>query len=109
MLGFTGRGRFSDTFHKAGLNPRVVLSAADSDVIKTYVRHGLGIGIIASMAYQPEEDEGLVARDLSHLFPWEVTRIAYSREKYLRRFAHHFIEAFCAHSIVLENALHPCA
>jgi len=108
VLGFTGRGRLSDTFNKAGLHPRIVLSAADSDVIKTYVLQGLGVGIIASMAFQSEQDEGVEVRDLSHLFPWEVTRIAYARDKYLRRFAQHFVEMFCAHSVVVESSLKPC-
>lgn len=109
VYGFTGRGHFSDTFLKAGLQPHVVLSAADTDVIKTYVRQGLGIGIIASLAFQPEKDQGLIARDLSHLFPWEVTRVAYSRDKYLRRYVHRFIDLFCARSAVLEAEMQGCS
>lgn len=96
VFGFTGRGNLSDTFAKEGLRPRVVLSAADTDVIKTYVREGLGVGIIAALAYEPEEDADLVNRDLSHLFPWEVTKIAYSRDKYLRNYHRRFIEIFRA-------------
>jgi LysR family cys regulon transcriptional activator len=96
VFGFTGRGHFSDTFAKAGLRPRVVLSAADTDVIKTYVREGLGIGIIACLAYEPSKDGDLGVRDLSHLFPWEVTKIAFRRDKYLRRFQQSFIEIFQA-------------
>lgn len=92
VLGFTGRGHFSTTFAKAGLKPRVVLSAADTDVIKTYVREGMGVGIIASMAYTPEQDRDLELRDLSKLFPWEVTVIAYPKGKYLRHYQQHFIE-----------------
>ncbi len=54
VFGFTGRGHFSIMFKKSGLQPRVVLSATDTDVIKTYVREGMGVGVIASMAYTPE-------------------------------------------------------
>ncbi len=96
VFGFTGRGTMSDTFAREGLRPRVVLSAADTDVIKTYVREGLGVGIIAAIAYEPEEDRDLCKRDLSHLFPWEVTKIAYSRDKYLRNYHRRFIEIFQA-------------
>lgn len=96
VFGFTGRGNFSDTFAHAGVSPNVVLSAADTDVIKTYVREGLGIGIIARLAYQPGRDDDLGMRDLSHLFPWEITKVAYVRSKYLRKFARHFIDIFRA-------------
>ncbi|MGD8644780.1 MAG: LysR substrate-binding domain-containing protein [Chromatiales bacterium] len=96
VFGFTGRGNFSGSFAKAGLTPRVVLSAADTDVIKTYVREGLGIGIIATLAYASGEDDDLVMRDLSGLFPWEVTKIAYQKDKYLRQFQRRFVELFQA-------------
>ena len=98
VFGFTGRGGFSDAFAKAGLRPKVVLSAADTDVIKTYVREGLGIGIIASLAYEPDQDADLGLRDLSALFPWEVTKIAYARDKYLRKYHQHFIDIFKTHT-----------
>lgn len=94
VFGFTGRGHFSDTFAKEGLRPRVVLSAADTDVIKTYVREGLGIGIIAHLAYDPDQDSDLGVRDLSHLFPSEVTKIACLRDKYLRKLEQHFMDLF---------------
>lgn len=94
VFGFTGRGNMSTAFAREGLRPHVVLGAADTDVIKTYVREGLGLGIIADMAYQPGADADLVRRDLSHLFPWEVTKIAHLRGKYLRRFQTRFIDIF---------------
>ncbi|HID82095.1 MAG TPA: LysR family transcriptional regulator [Chromatiales bacterium] len=94
VFGFTGRGHFSKTFQDARLSPRVVLSAADTDVIKTYVREGLGVGIIASMAYTPDQDSDLLLKDLSHIFPWEVTKIAYLKDKYLRGYQQHFIDLF---------------
>ncbi|MEN8802073.1 MAG: LysR substrate-binding domain-containing protein, partial [Thiogranum sp.] len=79
---------------KHGLKPRVVLSATDTDVIKTYVREGMGVGIIASLAYTAKQDQDLVMRDLSKLFPLEVTKIAYLKGKYLRRYQQRFIELF---------------
>ncbi|AHE99435.1 LysR substrate-binding domain-containing protein [Thioalkalivibrio paradoxus] len=94
VFGFTGRTSLSQTFAKVGLHPRVVLSAADADVIKTYVRSGMGIGIIADLAFHTEHDRDLERRDLSHLFPWEVTRVAYPRGKYVRRFQQRFIDLF---------------
>lgn len=94
VFGFTGRGRFNNIFKKSGLHPRVVLSAADTDVIKTYVREGMGVGVIASMAYSPEQDSDLEVRDLSHLFPWEITSVAYPAGKYLRQYQQHFIDLF---------------
>ena len=94
VFGFTGRGRFSETFEKENLKPKIILSAADTDVIKTYVREDMGVGIIAGLAYMDKEDKDLVRRDLSHLFPWEVTKIAFQKGKYLRRYQEYFIELF---------------
>lgn len=105
VFGFTGRSTFSDTFASAGLRPKVVLSAADTDVIKTYVRAGLGVGIIAALAYQKAEDSDLGFRDLSDLFPWELTKIAYSRDKYLRGFHQHFIDIFRAGTALLSGTV----
>lgn len=92
VSGFTGAGHFKKSFARLGLKPRIVLSAADTDVIKTYVREGFGVGIIVSFAFSEEQDKGLQARDLSQLFPWEVTRIAYPKERYLRRYEQQFID-----------------
>lgn len=92
VYGFTGRKTFSDTFKQANLEPHVVLSAADTDIIKTYVQEKMGIGIIASMALDDIQDENLVSRDVSHLFPWEVTRIAYLNDKFLRQYEQKFID-----------------
>ena len=94
VYGFTGRGTFSDTFAEAGLEPHVVLSAADTDIIKTYVREEMGIGIIASMALDDSDGDDTVSRDISHLFPWEITRIAYLNDKYLRQYEQNFIDLF---------------
>lgn len=94
ILGFTGRQHFNDIFTKAGLTPNTILSAADTDIIKAYVLEGLGIGVIADMAFDPEIDTGLQKRDLNSLFPWETTRIAYLKDKYIRRSQQRFIDLF---------------
>ena len=94
VSGFTGGSHFQKSFARLGLRPKVVLSAADTDVIKTYVREGFGIGIIVSFAYSEKNDSHLTVIDLSRLFPWEVTRIAYNRDKYLRSYESHFIKLF---------------
>ncbi|MGD8909792.1 MAG: LysR substrate-binding domain-containing protein [Chromatiales bacterium] len=94
VAGFTGRGHIDETFRRAGLTPHVVLSATDTDVIKTYVREGMGIGIIAELAYERDKDSDLAIRVLNHLFPWEVTQIGYRRDMYLRTYQRRFIEIF---------------
>jgi len=90
--GFTGRGLLEKTFHDAGLLPDIVLSALDADVIKSYVELGLGVGIVASVAFNPERDRGLRMLDCSHLFDEVYTRLAVRRGHLLRRYAYHFIE-----------------
>ena len=92
VSGFTGGSHFQKSFARLGLKPNVVLSAADTDVIKTYVREGFGIGIIVSFAYSKKNDSDLGVIDLSRLFPWEITRIAYNRDKYLRSYESHVIK-----------------
>jgi LysR family cys regulon transcriptional activator len=94
VAGFTGRGHIEATFRRARLTPHVVLSATDTDVIKTYVREGMGIGIIAELAYEREKDTDLAMRPLNHLFPWELTRIGYRRDKYLLTYQRRFIDIF---------------
>ncbi len=94
VMGFTGRRSLDETFRRAKLKPNTVLSAADTDIIKTYVLDGLGIGIIASMAFNRSIDKPLRFKDLSDLFPWETTRIAYLKNKYIRRHQQTFIELF---------------
>lgn len=89
--GFTGRGHIDNAFIAAGIAPDIVLSAIDADVIKTYVELGLGIGIVASMAYHPVKDSGLVQLDARHLFAPNVTRLALRSGNYLRSYAFNFI------------------
>jgi LysR family cys regulon transcriptional activator len=101
--GFTGRGRIDRAFADAGLTPDIVMSALDADVIKTYVELGLGVGIVASMAYHPKKDEGLTLLDGADIFPINTTRIAVRRGHYLRGFAYRFIE-LCSADLT-ENAV----
>lgn len=96
VYGFTGRSKLDDAFRRAGLEPRVVFTAVDADVIKTYVRLGLGIGIIASMAVEARDDD-LVALDASHLFDYSTTKIGFRRETYLRGYMYDFMEMFAPH------------
>lgn len=94
---FTGRSKINQAFEKKGLTPNVVLTAIDSDVIKTYVELGLGIGILAKMAFDPVRDKQLKAIDASHLFEPSTTRIGISRSSYLQNFVFDFIEMFAPH------------
>ncbi len=90
--GYTGRGRIDARFAEAGLVPDIVMSALDADVIKTYVEIGLGVGILASMAFDDVRDAGLRKIDASHLFDRNATRIAVRRGHYLRGYAYRFLE-----------------
>ncbi|MCP5244631.1 MAG: HTH-type transcriptional regulator CysB [Burkholderiales bacterium] len=94
---FTGRSKINQAFEREGLTPNVVLTAIDSDVIKTYVELGLGIGILAKMAFDPKRDKQLRAIDASHLFEPSTTRIGISRNSYLQGFVFDFIEMFAPH------------
>lgn len=85
VFGFTGRSRLDEAFRAQHLEPRVVFTATDADVIKTYVRLGLGIGIVAHMAYEPKLDADLVALDASHLFDPSVTSIGFRRREFPAR------------------------
>lgn len=91
---FAGRSQINKAFAARGLTPNVVLTAIDTDVIKTYVALGLGIGIIAAMAYDAAADAGLRCADASHLFEWATTRIGLRRNDYLRGYTYDFIELF---------------
>jgi LysR family transcriptional regulator, cys regulon transcriptional activator len=93
--GFTGRGHIDERFASAGLSPDIVMAALDADVIKAYVELGMGVGIMAPMAFSPDKDTPLRLLDAAHLFEKQVSRIAVRRGRYLRRFAYRFIE-LCA-------------
>ena len=89
---FTGGSLVSRVFNQEGLEPNVVLTAIDADVIKTYVGLGLGVGLLANMAYDAERDANLVAIDAKHLFPDSTTFVGVRRDAYLRKFAYEFIQ-----------------
>ena len=97
VFGFTGRSKLDDAFFDHGLSPKVVFTAADADVIKTYVRLGLGIGIVAKMAFDENTDSDLVALDASHLFSASITKIGFRRGTFLRGYMYDFIKMFAPH------------
>lgn len=97
VFGFTGRSQLDQAFAARALQPQVVFTATDADVIKTYVKLKLGVGIIASMAYDPKADTELVALDASHLFEPSVTKIGFRRGTFLRAYMYDFIEWFAPH------------
>jgi LysR family cys regulon transcriptional activator len=97
VFSFSGPSSLQQIFAKEGLTPNVVLTARDSDVIKTYVRLGLGVGIVASMAIEPREDADLVQIDTSELFPAHVTWIGFRRGGLLRKYQLDFIQLFAPH------------
>jgi LysR family cys regulon transcriptional activator len=109
--GFTGRASIDQRFAAEGLTPDIVMSALDADVIKTYVELGLGVGIVASMAFDPIRDAGLRLLGSDHLFARNTSRIAIHRGHYLRGFAYHFIQ-LCEPSLnepVVRAAVKPAA
>ncbi len=97
VFGFTGRSQLDRAFDSAGLKPQVVFTATDADVIKTYVRAGMGAGIVASMAYDAKLDADLVSIDAGHLFEPATTRIGFRRGIFLRNYMYDFIELFAPH------------
>lgn len=97
VFGFTGRSQLDEAFRAAQLEPQVVFTATDADVIKTYVRLGMGVGILACMAYDPCSDQDLVRLDTGHLFATNVTRIGFRRGTFLRYYMYDFIELFSPH------------
>ena len=94
---FSGRGKINAAFNAHNITPNIVLTAIDADVIKTYVELGLGIGIVAQMAFIPERDKRLRMIDIGNLFQSSTTRIAIRRNEFLRGYTYHFIELFAPH------------
>jgi LysR family transcriptional regulator, cys regulon transcriptional activator len=91
---FTGRSQINAAFDAEGIVPNVVLTALDADVIKTYVELGMGVGIVATMAYDPARDAGLERLDAAHLFAPSTTRLAVRRDVFLRGYVYDFIARF---------------
>ena len=105
--GYTGRIHIDESFERAGLAFDLVLTAMDADVIKTYVELGLGVGIVASIAFDDERDRGLRALDAGHLFAINLTRLALRRGSFLRGYVYDFIETFAPNltRAMVENAM----
>lgn len=97
VFGFTGRSHLDEAFKRYNLTPKIAFTAADADVIKTYVRLGLGVGIVASMAFDEKQDGDLVKLDASHLFEPSVTKIGFRKGTFLRGYMFEFIESFAPH------------
>jgi LysR family cys regulon transcriptional activator len=91
---FTGSTIVSEVFKNANIEPNIMLTAIDADVIKTYVSLNMGIGLIAEMAYDSTTDHPMVNRDVSHLFPLSTTYIGIRRENFLRKYTSDFIRMF---------------
>jgi LysR family cys regulon transcriptional activator len=91
---FTGRSQINAAFEAEGLAPKIVLTALDSDVIKTYVELGMGVGIVAQMAYDPARDGAFEKLDAGHLFAPSTTRLALRRGVFLRGYTYDFIARF---------------
>lgn len=107
VFGFTGRSELDEAFSRAGLEPKIVFTATDADVIKTYVRLGVGVGVIASMAIDEDLDTDLVKIDASHLFNYSTTKIGFRKGSFLRSYMYDFIERFAPHLTkdVVERAM----
>lgn len=106
-FGFTGRSHLDMAFNSEGLTPNVVLTAVDADVIKTYVRLGLGVGVLANMAYDEATDQDLVRLDARHLFAPSTTHVGFRHNLFLPTYMRRFISMFAPHltSERLDEAL----
>ena len=94
---FAGRSKIDAAFAQRNLSPDIILEAIDADVIKTYVSLGLGVGLLANMAYDPERDAHLVSLDASHLFPDSTTYLGVRKDAFLRGYMYGFIELIAPH------------
>ncbi len=107
VFSFSGPSSLETLFAREGLKPRVALTARDSDVIKTYVRLGMGVGIVASVAFEKDADADLTLVDASHLFPIHTTWVGFRRGTLLRNYAYDFMQLFGDHlnRRVIERAV----
>jgi LysR family cys regulon transcriptional activator len=97
VFGFTGRSELDKAFAQYGLEPQIAFTATDADVIKTYVRLGIGVGVVASMAIDEVVDKDLVVINASHLFKASTTKIGFRKGTFLRSYMYDFIERFAPH------------
>jgi len=97
VFSMTGESSFKSAFREQGLNPRVVFTARDADIIKTYVRMGMGVGVIASMAFECQDREDLKALDVRGLFPQVTTWLGFPRDRVLRGYMVDFIHLLAPH------------
>lgn len=107
VFGFNGSSELDTAFSRVGLQPKVVFTATDTDVIKTYVRMGIGVGVIASMSVDSQTDTDLVALDAKHLFGSSTTCIGFRRGTFLRAYMYDFMARFAPHLTkpVVEQAM----
>ncbi|NRA61976.1 MAG: HTH-type transcriptional regulator CysB [Psychrobium sp.] len=97
VFGFQNKSDLEVAFNNAGQKPNVVFTATSADVLKTYVRLGLGVGVLASMAIEKGLDDDLVAIDVNHLFGYATTKIGFRKGTFLRSYMYDFIEEFAPH------------
>jgi LysR family cys regulon transcriptional activator len=97
VFSFTGPSSLHQQFARAGLEPNVSLTARDADVIKTYVRLGLGVGVVASMAIEPDDEKDLAVVEAGHLFPSHITWLGFRSGALLRGFTYDFIQLLAPH------------
>ena len=105
VRGFTGRAVFDSVFRRAGVRPFVSVEAADSDVVKTYVRAGAGVGIVAAVSYDPREDRDLICIPAAHLFPDMNVRMAYLRDKLVTPAMRSFMTLFRRRTAEMQATL----
>lgn len=96
-FGFTGRSELDNAFNRANLKPKIIFTATDADIIKTYVRLGLGVGVIASMAFNASIDQDLIKIEATNIFNYSTTKIGFRKSTFLRSYMYDFIQRFSPH------------
>jgi LysR family cys regulon transcriptional activator len=97
VFSLTGESSFKRAFAERGLEPDVVFTARDADIIKTYVRMGMGVGVVAAMAYECQDERDLVSMNAQGLFPRVTTWLGYRRDTVLREYMTEFVYLFAPH------------
>lgn len=96
-FGFTGRSELDNAFNRVKLKPKIIFTATDADIIKTYVRLGLGVGVIASMAFNESIDQDLIKIEATNIFNYSTTKIGFRKSTFLRSYMYDFIQRFSPH------------